>query len=66
MLTATAIEKCRYRKIIDHFICLIREMHVLAKGQDNLFKERMYYEHLNDLENLLKKKEIATWGSEIK
>ena len=41
-------------------------MHVLALGQDNLFKERMFYEHLHELKELLKRPEIGLWGSEIK
>jgi hypothetical protein len=51
---------------VDHFICLLKEIHVLVKGQETLFDERSYYGHLNGLEKLLRKQEIALWGSEIK
>lgn len=66
MVQAIAIERCKYRKVINHFICLLKEMHVLAKGQDSLFEERLFYEHLNGLQTLLKRDEIGVWGSDIK
>jgi hypothetical protein len=66
LIESVVKERHRYKREVDAFMYVLRSLYTLSKGHAEIFREKEYYEHLEILKTLQRRRDVYDWGSDVK